>query len=76
MKKCEWVKTVDSKLFINEKSKVGNTMPDKNSYHMSVEEFRRQGKELIDWIADYYQNVESFPVLSGVKPRRSACRTS
>ncbi len=68
MKKCEWVKTVDSKLFINEKSKVGNTMPDKNSYHMSVEEFRRQGKELIDWIADYYQNVESFPVLSGVKP--------
>ncbi|HFE63008.1 MAG TPA: aspartate aminotransferase family protein, partial [Caldithrix sp.] len=43
-------------------------MPDKNSYHMSVEEFRRQGKELIDWIADYYQNVESFPVLSGVKP--------
>ncbi|HKJ40646.1 MAG TPA: pyridoxal-dependent decarboxylase, partial [Sunxiuqinia sp.] len=37
-------------------------------YHMSPEEFREQGKKLIDWIADYYQNVEDYPVLSQVKP--------
>jgi aromatic-L-amino-acid decarboxylase len=38
------------------------------TYHMSIEEFRRQGREVIDWIADYYQQIESFPVLSRVKP--------
>lgn len=38
------------------------------NYHMSPEEFRKQGKEMIDWIADYYQNIESYPVLSQVKP--------
>lgn len=37
-------------------------------YHMSVEEFRRRGREMIDWIADYYQRIESFPVLSRVQP--------
>lgn len=35
---------------------------------MSSEEFRKQGKEMIDWIADYYENVEKYPVLSQVKP--------
>jgi aromatic-L-amino-acid decarboxylase len=38
------------------------------SYHMSPEEFRRHGHALIDWIADYQQRVESFPVLSQVQP--------
>ncbi|MFY9153440.1 MAG: pyridoxal-dependent decarboxylase [Prolixibacteraceae bacterium] len=38
------------------------------NYHMSPEEFRKQGKEMIDWIADYYQNIETYPVLSQVKP--------
>ncbi|HET6558820.1 MAG TPA: pyridoxal-dependent decarboxylase [Prolixibacteraceae bacterium] len=37
-------------------------------YHMSSEEFRKQGKEMIDWVADYYENVEKYPVLSQVKP--------
>ena len=37
-------------------------------YHMSPDEFRRRGKEMVDWIADYYERVESFPVLSQVKP--------
>jgi aromatic-L-amino-acid/L-tryptophan decarboxylase len=36
--------------------------------HMSSEEFRRYGKEVIDWIADYYQRIESFPVKSRVQP--------
>jgi aromatic-L-amino-acid decarboxylase len=35
---------------------------------MSPEEFRRQGHAVVDWIADYYSRVESFPVLSRVKP--------
>ncbi|HEY3131732.1 MAG TPA: aminotransferase class V-fold PLP-dependent enzyme [Acidobacteriota bacterium] len=43
-------------------------MAEKQSFHMSPEEFRRYGKAVVDWIADYYQNVEAFPVLSQVKP--------
>jgi aromatic-L-amino-acid decarboxylase len=35
---------------------------------MSPEEFRRQGHAVVDWIADYYSRIESFPVLSRVKP--------
>ncbi len=35
---------------------------------MTPEEFRRQGKAVVDWIADYYEKVESFPVMSQVKP--------
>ncbi len=35
---------------------------------MSPEEFRKQGKLMIDWIADYYENLEKYPVLSQVKP--------
>jgi aromatic-L-amino-acid/L-tryptophan decarboxylase len=43
-------------------------MPDSKSFHMSPEEFRRQGHALVDWIADYHSRIESFPVLSRVKP--------
>jgi aromatic-L-amino-acid decarboxylase len=42
--------------------------PQQKSFHMSPEEFRRQGHAVIDWIADYYSRIESFPVLSQVKP--------
>jgi aromatic-L-amino-acid decarboxylase len=35
---------------------------------MSPEEFRKHGHAVIDWIADYYSRIESFPVLSRVKP--------
>ncbi len=40
------------------------------SYHMSPEEFRRAGRQVIDWIADYYErlNKDQFPVLSQVPP--------
>jgi aromatic-L-amino-acid decarboxylase len=38
------------------------------SFHMSPEEFRRHGHAVIDWIADYYSRIESFPVLSQVRP--------
>ena len=35
---------------------------------MTSSEFRKNGKELIDWIADYYESVESYPVQSPVLP--------
>jgi aromatic-L-amino-acid decarboxylase len=38
------------------------------SYHMTPDEFRRCGRAVVDWIADYYEHIESFPVLSQVQP--------
>lgn len=35
---------------------------------MTPEDFRRHGHQVIDWIADYYKNIESFAVLSRVEP--------
>src|SRR4030043_59435 len=43
-------------------------MDKKIGFHMTVEEFRQQGRKVVDWIADYYQNIDSFPVLSQVQP--------
>ena len=43
-------------------------MPEDKTYHMSPAEFRRWGRAAVDWIADYYERVESLPVLSRVKP--------
>src|SRR5271156_2036553 len=43
-------------------------MPDEKSFHMTPDEFRRHGHAVVDWIADYQSRVESFPVLSQVKP--------
>ena len=44
-----------------------STLPEK-SFHMSPDDFRRHGHAVIDWIADYYSRIESFPVLSRVQP--------
>lgn len=41
---------------------------EKTNYHMTPEQFREEGKKVIDWIADYYENIEKYPVLSQVKP--------
>ena len=39
------------------------------SFHMGEDEFRRHGKEMIDWVADYlYGGVEQHPVLSQSQP--------
>ncbi|MBK8944774.1 MAG: amino acid decarboxylase [Ignavibacteriae bacterium] len=35
---------------------------------MPIEDFRKYGHELIDFIADYFENVEEKPVLAQVKP--------
>jgi len=36
--------------------------------HMTPEEFRENGYAVIDWIADYMEQVEQYPVLSRVEP--------
>jgi aromatic-L-amino-acid decarboxylase len=35
---------------------------------MTPEEFRRWGRALVDWIADYRERVEELPVLSRAEP--------
>ncbi|HEV2764735.1 MAG TPA: pyridoxal-dependent decarboxylase [Pyrinomonadaceae bacterium] len=35
---------------------------------MGVEDFRRYGHQLVDWMADYFARVEHLPVLSRVQP--------
>ena len=35
---------------------------------MRAEDFRRFGYEIVDWIADYFENIENFPVLSQNEP--------
>lgn len=37
-------------------------------HHMTPDEFREHGKKVVDWIADYYEWVESKRVLPDVKP--------
>ena len=43
-------------------------MASDKSFHMTPDEFRRHGHAVVDWIADYYTRIESFPVLSRVEP--------
>ena len=43
-------------------------MPEDHNFHMTPDEFRRHGNAVIDWIADYYAQIESFPVLSRTNP--------
>lgn len=43
-------------------------MPNDASFHMSPDEFRRHGRAVVDWIADYLQTIESRPVLCRVAP--------
>lgn len=39
-----------------------------DDYHMDWESFREHGKAMIDWIADYHQSVEQYPVRSRSAP--------
>ncbi|MGD1994042.1 MAG: pyridoxal-dependent decarboxylase [Anaerolineae bacterium] len=43
-------------------------MSEEKNFHMTPEEFRLYGRAVVDWIADYYQRVESLPVLAQVEP--------
>ncbi|HEX4813068.1 MAG TPA: pyridoxal-dependent decarboxylase [Nonomuraea sp.] len=38
------------------------------SGHMTPEEFRRHGKQVVDWIADYLEGIASRPVMARVEP--------
>ena len=35
---------------------------------MNINEFRKHGHELVDWMADYFENVEKYPVRSKLSP--------
>lgn len=35
---------------------------------MNIDEFKKEGYQLIDWIAKYYEEIEDYPVKSQVKP--------
>lgn len=35
---------------------------------MNAAEFRRFGHELIDWISDYFEKIDEFPVLAQIEP--------
>jgi aromatic-L-amino-acid decarboxylase len=35
---------------------------------MPVDDFRRYGHQMVDWIADYLKDIEKFPVLAQIKP--------
>ncbi len=35
---------------------------------MNAQQFRQLGYQLIDWVADYREKLETLPVMSGVKP--------
>jgi aromatic-L-amino-acid decarboxylase len=35
---------------------------------MTAAQFRQYGKLVVDWVTDYYESVESLPVLSNVQP--------
>lgn len=43
-------------------------MIEDESYHMKWADFQAHGRSLIDWIADYYQHAEEYPVLSRARP--------
>ena len=35
---------------------------------MKNEDFRRAGYQFVDWIADYFENVEKYPIVARVEP--------
>ena len=45
---------------------ISTTPQSATSFHMTADQFRQNGRSVIDWIAGYHENVESFPVLSPV----------
>ena len=48
------------------------------NYHMTPAQFRQFGRAMVDWIADYYETIETRPVLAQVQPGeiRAALPTS
>lgn len=46
---------------------LSDNMADKRS-NMDTQSFRKHAHELVDWMADYFESVEDYPVMSQVKP--------
>ncbi|MGY1689648.1 pyridoxal-dependent decarboxylase [Geodermatophilus sp. SYSU D01105] len=42
--------------------------PTPSAPHMTPEQFRRHGHEVVDWIADYWTRIDAFPVRSPAAP--------
>jgi aromatic-L-amino-acid decarboxylase len=36
---------------------------------MNIQEFRQRAHQLVDWMADYLENIEEYPVKSSAKPQ-------
>ena len=47
-------------------------MPD--GFHMTPDEFRRHGREVVDWVADYMERLPDLPIVSRVAPGDVAAR--
>ncbi|XP_016465650.1 tryptophan decarboxylase TDC1-like [Nicotiana tabacum] len=54
--------SLDSNNSAQNQSNIANFNP------LDPEEFRTQAHQMVDFIADYYKNIENFPVLSQVEP--------
>jgi len=37
---------------------------------MDIEEFRKYGHIFVDWVADYYRDIERYSVCAKVQPGR------
>ena len=46
---------------------LSDNMTDKRR-EMDTQSFRKHAHELVDWMADYFESVEDYPVMSQVKP--------
>ena len=45
-----------------------------NTFHMTPDEFRRRGREVVDWVAAYMERVGELPIRSRVAPGEIAAR--
>jgi aromatic-L-amino-acid decarboxylase len=59
---------IDGRPLVAEDPDGGREPPSDRSYHMSTDEFRRHGHQLIDWAADYLATVQQRPVRSRAEP--------
>ena len=41
---------------------------------MDNENFRREAHKMVDWMADYLESIEDYPVRSGVEPGEIAAK--
>jgi aromatic-L-amino-acid/L-tryptophan decarboxylase len=47
---------------------VGDTAPVPHDFHMTPDEFRRHGHEVVEWVAAYMERVRELPIASNVQP--------